>query len=94
MALGSVLPWLYMGFFLLVGWRLYLVGWPLWANVATAIAMVGVPPLLVLLPTLRNPTEVSASILQATALAMVLMGGLCLIGGVVATGLKQRARRP
>ena len=92
MTLGSILPWLYMGFFLLVGWRLYLVGWPIWVKTMAGIALVAVPPLLLLLPVLRNPTQLSANILQATALVMVLMGGLCLLGGLVATWLRERNR--
>ncbi|WP_070150969.1 hypothetical protein [Sphingobium phenoxybenzoativorans] len=93
MSLSGVIPWLYMAAFIIIGWRLYVIRWHGGLKIVSGVAMVLAPPLLLVLPALRNPAGNFADLLMATGIGMLVMGALCLLGGAVAAHLRNRSRR-
>jgi hypothetical protein len=92
-SLSGIIPWLYMAAYLVIGWRLYVIRWHLGFKIASGAAMVLAPPLLFMLPALRNPKGNFSDLLMATGVGMLVMGALCLLGGAVASHLRERSRR-
>ena len=89
---GKIMPWFYMTLFVVIGWPLYVLRWDWRLKAASGAAMVTAPPLLFLLPALRNPQGEFAGWLLAMGIAMFVMGGLCLLGGVLGAWLRKRPR--
>lgn len=90
---GQIMPYLYMAIFIVIGWRLYVIRWDWRLKAASGAAMVIAPPLLFLLPALRNPQGNFAGWLLAMGIGMLVMGALCMGGGVLAGWLRARPRK-
>lgn len=93
MSFDRIFPFLYMLAFLVIGWRLYGIRWAKGLKIASGTAMTLAPPLLFILPALRNPAGNMADLLMATGIGMLVMGLLCLLGGVLAAHLRARSLR-
>ncbi|RVT43077.1 hypothetical protein [Sphingobium algorifonticola] len=91
---GQIMPYGYMLLFIVIGWRLYVLRWDWRWKAASGAAMVIAPPLLFLLPALRNPQGSFAGWLLAMGIGMLVAGALCLGGGVLAAWLRARPRTP
>lgn len=92
-SLSGLIPWLYMAAYIVIGWRLYVIAWHRGLKIVSGMAMVIAPPLLFMLPALRNPAGNFSDLLMATGIGMLVMGALCLLGGAVAAYLRNRSRR-
>jgi F0F1-type ATP synthase assembly protein I len=93
MTLTGIIPYLYMLAYIVIGWRLYVIPWATGLKALSGAAMVIAPPLLFILPALRNREGNMADLLLATGIGMLVMGILCLLGGVAAAWLRARSRR-
>jgi hypothetical protein len=81
---------LYLLAMVVAGWRLFRIGWPRGAKVATGLALLLPVPLMLLLPALRHPDRAFADMLRGLGLALLLCGALCMAGGVAAAWFKGR----
>jgi hypothetical protein len=89
---GKIFPYLYMAVFVVIGWRIYGIRWDWRLKAASAAAMVVAPPLLFILPALRNGGGM-ADLAFWIGIAMGLMGLFCLLGGMLGAYLRARPRR-
>lgn len=88
----KLVPYLYMAMFIVIGWRLYVIRWHVGLKALSGAAMVIAPPLLFILPALRNPAGGMAGLAMATGIGMLVMGMLCLLGGGAAGWLYARSK--
>lgn len=93
MSLSGLIPWLYMAAYIFVGWRLYVITWHRGLKIVSGAAMALAPPLLFILPALRNPAGNFADLAMATGVGMFFAGMLCLLGGALAAHIRARSRR-
>jgi hypothetical protein len=83
---------IYLLFMLVAGWRLFGVGWPRMARLATAIALILPIPLLILIPAVMHPQRPFAGQLQSIGVALLVCGLLCMAGGWSAARLRARRK--
>lgn len=90
--MAKIVTAIYLLFMLVAGWRLFGIGWPVKAKLATAIALILPVPLLVLIPALAHPERPFAGLLQSVGIALLVCGILCMAGGWSAARLRARRR--
>jgi hypothetical protein len=90
--MAQIVTALYLLFMLVAGWRLFSIGWPRGAKLATALALILPVPLLVLVPALLHPERPFSDMLRSVGLALLVCGMLCMAGGWSAARLRARRR--
>ncbi|WP_420143390.1 hypothetical protein [Sphingobium sp.] len=90
--MAQIVTAIYLLFMLVAGWRLFGIGWPRWAKVGVAIALICPLPLLFILPTLLHPDRPFGDLLLNIGVVLMICGTICLLGGVSAAWMRKRRR--
>lgn len=86
----KILAALYLALMVAAGWRLFSMPWKRGLKTTAAVALVIPIPMLFLLPALMQPERPFADLLRAIGTALVLGGGVSLLGGMAGAWLKAR----
>ncbi|KXU29709.1 hypothetical protein A0J57_04630 [Sphingobium sp. 22B] len=86
----KILAALYLLLMVAAGWRLFTISWSRTLKIAAGVAMVVPIPMLFLLPALVQPDRPFADLLRAIGIALMLGGGVSLLGGVTGAWFKAR----
>ncbi|HKY80504.1 MAG TPA: hypothetical protein VJM09_03425 [Sphingobium sp.] len=86
----KILAALYLLLMVAAGWRLFTMGWSRGLKVGAGVALVIPIPMLFLLPALMQPDRPFADLLRGIGVALMLGGGVALLGGMAGAWLKAR----
>lgn len=86
----KLLAALYLLLMVAAGWRLFTMPWSRGLKIGAAVALVIPIPMLFLLPALMQPDRPFADLLRAIGIALMLGGGVSLLGGMAGAWLKAR----
>ncbi|WP_375197721.1 hypothetical protein [Sphingobium sp.] len=86
----KILAALYLLLMVAAGWRLFSMNWSRGLKAGAAVALVMPIPMLFLLPALMQPERPFADLLRAIGIALMLGGGVSLLGGMAGAWLKVR----
>ncbi|GAY20708.1 MULTISPECIES: hypothetical protein [Sphingobium] len=86
----KILAALYLLLMVAAGWRLFAMSWSRALKIAAGVAMVVPIPMLFLLPALVQPDRPFADLLCAIGIALMLGGGVSLLGGMTGAWFKAR----
>ncbi|WP_242126058.1 hypothetical protein [Sphingobium sp. Sx8-8] len=81
---------LYLLLMVAAGWRLFAMSWSRMLKISAAVALVIPIPMLFLLPALMQPDRPFADLLRAIGIALMLGGGVSLLGGMAGAWLRAR----
>ncbi|ANI77297.1 MULTISPECIES: hypothetical protein [Sphingobium] len=86
----KILAALYLLLMVAAGWRLFTMAWSRGLKIAAAIALIIPIPMFFLLPSLMHPERPFADLLRAIGIALIVGGGVSLLGGMAGAWLKAR----
>jgi hypothetical protein len=86
----KILAALYLLLMVAAGWRLFTMPWARGWKVGAAVALISPIPMLCLGPALMQPDRPFADLLRAIGVALMLGGGVSLLGGAAGAWLKAR----